>query len=91
MMIISDTILCMIGEGNESENIGYPKLRAVLSFSESTITSGGFECVPGFTSHGPHHYLLQYCQSQVHKIPRSEVFSGYGWNPSDEELQTWMQ
>lgn len=70
----------MLAEGNNTPNIGFPKLRAVLQLSDSTEHAGGFECLPGFNNN-----IRKWCK----QTPSFENMSPYGWGlrQTDEIVQ----
>ena len=78
---------CVNTDSSSSDTpVYYPKLRAVLTFSDSTADKGGFECVTGF-----HRYIHTWCSENIPKNSKSRM-SGYGWGvdtggPLDRNMQ----
>eukprot|EP01126_Amoeba_proteus_P048228 TRINITY_DN5562_c0_g1_i2.p1 TRINITY_DN5562_c0_g1~~TRINITY_DN5562_c0_g1_i2.p1 ORF type:complete len:330 (+),score=53.15 TRINITY_DN5562_c0_g1_i2:681-1670(+) len=69
----------MLSEGNHSNNVGYPKLRGVLSLTKSGLDEGGFECVVGF-----HNILREWCEENTSCSQNSRI-------PTDDPLLANMQ
>lgn len=65
--------LCMLSEGNQIVSNAHI-LRSVLSLSDSTIGTGGFECVPGFD-------INKFCRSRK---PKHLEASGYVLDKEDK-------
>lgn len=77
----------LLSEGNNTAHRQIcPKLRAVLQLSESTATTGGFQCSAGF-----HRSLRAWCGLQKN-VRRGEALNAFGWGvPLGDPIEDNMQ